>query len=258
MENNIAVQAKQALTNFYQWVIDHQPFHKTEQSSSVASTVSSAASKAASLASSFVDSYLNPSHTQQHPAEHSLYLHYQPPHHHSTADSSSSTCGTGDHHNPEGSSSSCYTVSDNPIIAFFQSLTHPDYRWRFDSLLWNYTPDIHAHLERFLSLVGLGWMSEKYNIDSILVVVAAMMLAFAIWRLIVCTAKRAGKSSEDGPRSPGKKTDPTLVGGGGTSGNKKTGKSGSGSKQHQEAGGSSTSGASLTKRGSKKKDGPSD
>ncbi|KAG0285676.1 hypothetical protein BGZ96_010113 [Linnemannia gamsii] len=68
----------------------------------------------------------------------------------------------------------------------------------------------------------------------------------------------AGNSSEDELRYLGQKTDPTLVGGAGSSISKKTGRSGSGSKQHQKAGGSSTSSASLSKRGAKKQGGPSE
>ncbi|KAF9538540.1 hypothetical protein EC957_006462 [Mortierella hygrophila] len=280
MENNLAVQAKQALTNLYHWVLDHQPHHQTDKQPT---TVSSVAYKASALASSFVESYLNPSHTQQqHPAEHSLYLHYQPPHqHHSTAaassSSSSSTCGPVGRHNAEGSSSFCYRnnldgSSQNPIIAFFQSITHPDRIWQswdpvtsFDSFLWNYTPDIHALQERVLGLDGLGGLSEKYNIDP-RILALALALPLVMVLLAACAVMGAGNSSEDGPskpRYPGQKTDPTLVDGGKGEQKQKQqqGGGGGGSKQQQQqqvASGSSVSGGS-SKRGEKKQGGgPSD
>ncbi|KAF8945663.1 hypothetical protein BGZ47_002223 [Haplosporangium gracile] len=269
MENNLAVQAKQALTNLYYWAVDHQPNLQTDKKSTA---VSSAASQAASLASSYVESYLNPSHTQQqHPAENNLYIHYQPPHqHHSTAAASSSsfstsTCQPVDHHNAEASFGYRNNLEDspqNPIVAFFQSITHPDFTWRFwdpvasfDSFLWNYTPDIHALQERVLGQSGLGGLSEKYNIDP-RILALALILPLVILFLAACAVMDVGNSSEDGPpRYPGYKSDPTLVGGGGGK-QKKTGKSGS--KQHQQQeDGSSISDAS-SKRGTKTQSGPSD
>lgn len=152
-------------------------------------------------------------------------------------------------------------------MAFFQSITHPDYTWRswdpvssFDSFLWNYTPDIHAIQERVLGLGGLGELSEKYNIDP-RILALVMVLPLVLLLLTACVVMGARSSSEDGPRYPGQKTDPTLVGGSSSSSSsssKKTGQSGSVNKQHQKSGSSSTSGASLSKRGAKKQGGPSD
>ncbi|KAF9151744.1 hypothetical protein BG015_006264 [Linnemannia schmuckeri] len=269
MDNSLAVQAKQALANLYHWAVDHQP---NLQADKKPTTVSSIASQAASLAFSYVESYLNPSHTQQqHPAENSLYIHYQPPHqHHSTAaassSSSSSTCQPVDHHNAEASSSfGCRNnlegSSQNPIVAFFQSITHPDCTWRFwdpvasfDSFLWNYTPDIRALQERVLGQSGPGGLSEKYNIDP-RILTLALILPLVMLLLAACAVMGTGNKSEDEPpRYPGKESGPTLVGDSGKQ--KKAGKSES--KQHQQQGrGSSISDAS-SKRGAKKPGGPSD
>lgn len=276
MENNLAVQAKQALTSLYHWVVDDQPHLQNDKQPT---TVSSVASKAAALASSYVESYLNPSHTQQqHPAEHSLYMHYQPPHqHHSTpaassSSSSSSTCGPVDHHNADGSSSFCYRnnfdgCSQNPIVAFFQSITHPDCTWQswdpvasFDSFLWNYTPDIHALQERVLGLGGLGGLSEKYNIDP-RILALALVLPLAMVLLAACTVMGAGTSSEEGPsgpRYPGQKTDPTLVGGSKGKQKQQQGAGRSESKQQQQGAGTSSVSGTSSKQGVKKQGGPSD
>ncbi|KAG0069468.1 hypothetical protein BGZ89_002805 [Linnemannia elongata] len=276
MENNLAVQAKQALTSLYHWVFDHQPHLQTDKQPA---TVSSVVSQAAALASSYVESYLNPSHTQQqHPAEHSLYMHYQPPHqHHSSAapssssSSSSSTSGPANHHNAEGSSSFFYRnnldgSSQNPIVAFFQSITHPDRTWQswdpvasFDSFLWNYTPDIHSLQVRVLD--GLGELSEKYNIDPrILALVVALPLVMVL--LAACAVMGAGNSSEDGPSRlsfPGQKTDPTLVDGGSKGKQKQQQGAGrGGSKQQQQGTGGPPISEASSKRGVKKQGGPSD
>ncbi|KAK3844454.1 MAG: hypothetical protein J3R72DRAFT_70805 [Linnemannia gamsii] len=273
MENNLAVQAKVALTNLYHWVLDHQPLHFQAKPSSSTSTVASVASQAVSLASSYVDSYLNPSNTHPHET-HSLHLHYQPPHHTAGASSpSSGSCGTAnDHQAGGGGGSFCYrnNPEDSPssphnfLTSFFQSFTHGctsklwDPITSFDSFLWNYTPDIHAFQEKLLQGLGAGGLVEKYNIDP-RIVALLLMLPLVILLLITCVVMGAGNTSDQrpGPGHSGRKTDPTLVGG---AGSKNEGRRGESKKQGSGPSGSSSSSSfgSGSNKGGKKRGGPSD
>ncbi|KAF9905613.1 hypothetical protein EC991_001513 [Linnemannia zychae] len=260
MENNLAVQAKVALTNLYHWAVDQKPLDTKP---------STIASQASSLVSSFVESYLNPSHTQPENT-HSLYLHYQPPHHTATPASSSSgagSCGEAINHQAAGGGGSYYrnNPQDSPHSFFdtiLQSFGRGGYTSRFwdpvasfDSFLWNYTPDIHAFQEKLLQGLGTGGLVEKYNIDP-RIVALVLLLPLVVLILITCVVMGAGGSSVEGEGFPGRKTDPTLVGG------SEKGKSGRSESKKQGAGpgGSSSSSVSgsASSKGGKKQGGPSD
>ncbi|KAG0199553.1 hypothetical protein BGX28_007230 [Mortierella sp. GBA30] len=196
MANDLAAQAKNAIDNLYHRLFDQQQYRPQE---STAPTV--VESPVASQAASFFNSYFGGAGRGGEGR---------------MGSSQSETLRGSQEYFDNENLKAFFSDHHHRLSTLFQSLTNRGAvvwghwgQWdpvrTFDSILWNYTPDIQALQHR----LGLDHLSETYHVDA-RVILLALTLPLVLLILTACVIRGAGHTSEDDvprPSSTGRKAD---------------------------------------------------